>query len=516
MAAEPYLCNLGRLFAQIAERHAALPALRLAPGSDIDYCELAALTHRLSRWLLDRGARPGTVVALQNGKTAHGYAAMLACLTVGAAYVNLDVQNPTERLARILSVCRPIFVLCDESPAPSLIDAATRNGVLVIALRDHDAEIDGLDGATSADLPAVTGANPTYVMFTSGSTGIPKGVAISHGSVLNFIAWARSVFSIGPGDVVANVNPIYFDNSVFDFYAALFSGACLAPIPAGERTKPAEMVRRVDAAGCTIWFSVPSLLIYLMAMKVLRADSFRSVRRIVFGGEGYPKSELAKLFDLFGARCTLYNVYGPTECTCICSVYPISAGDLSDPQGLPPLGRIADNFSYVVLEGEAAVAPGEPGELCLMGPQVALGYYNDAERTAAAFVQNPLAATLPQRMYRTGDLVRDIGGMLYFVGRKDNQIKHMGYRIELEEIEDAINRLGYVVQNAVIYKRVRASFGHIVAFVATDDAAIDEAALRRDLSALLPAYMVPNHFVVTRDLPKNANGMVDRLHLSPL
>jgi len=184
-------------------------------------------------------------------------------------------------------------------------------------------------------------------------------------------------------------------------------------IGAGELSDAAATVRKVDEARCTVWFSVPSLLIYLMTMKALRVDTFRSVRSIVFGGEGYAKSELSKLFNLYGERCALYNVYGPTECTCICSAYRISAHDL-DGAGLPPLGRIADNFSYLVLDGDAPVAADQTGELCLMGPQVGLGYYNDSERTQLAFVQNPLGQALPQRMYRTGDLVREVDGQLAF------------------------------------------------------------------------------------------------------
>jgi amino acid adenylation domain-containing protein len=516
MPAQTYACNLGRAFAEMAAQHPELPAIRVAHGRDVEYAGLEALTNRLARWLLGHNAGRGSVIALQNGKSPEGYAAMLACLKIGAAYTNVDVQNPPERLGRILSVCRPMLVLCDEPPAKSLVEAAAHLGVPAIAIRDHAAELDALEPTPPPDLPAVTGADPAYVVFTSGSTGLPKGVAISHASVLNFVAWVRSVFGIGPGDVVANVNPIYFDNSVFDFYAALFSGACLAPIGRGELSDAAATVRRVDEAKCTVWFSVPSLLIYLMTMKALRTDTFLSLRSIVFGGEGYPKSELSKLFNLYGGRCTLYNVYGPTECTCICSVHRISADDLLDARGLPPLGQIADNFSYLVLDGDLPVAPGEVGELCLMGPQVGLGYYNDPERTQAAFVQNPLAHALPQRMYRTGDRVRDLNGVLDFIGRTDNQIKHMGYRIELEEIEAAINRLDYVTQTAVVYKRVRESFGHIIAHVATGNAMVADAHLRRDLKAMLPPYMVPNRFVVSSQLPKNANGKVDRVRLRDL
>jgi D-alanine--poly(phosphoribitol) ligase subunit 1 len=514
MRAGNYRCNLGRAFADAVALGRDAPAVRLADG-DVSYAELEALTNRLARWLISRKAGPGSLVALQNGKTLQGYAAMLACLKIGSAYANLDIQNPRDRLCRILSICRPLFVLCDGPPAQSVAEAAAQTGVAVVALPDHASEIEACDATALPGPTSVTGAHAAYVMFTSGSTGMPKGVAISHASVLNFIAWVHSVFGIGPGDIVANANPIYFDNSVFDFYGALFLGACLAPIGNG-RPDAASIVRAVDEAKCTIWFSVPSLLIYLMTMKALRADTFRSVRAIVFGGEGYPKSELAKLFDLFGGRCRLYNVYGPTECTCICSAHVVSAGELRDRTGLPPLGRIAENFSHVVLDGDVGVPTGEVGELCLMGPQLALGYYNDPERTAAAFVQNPLVRSLPQRMYRTGDLVREVDGMLHFVGRKDNQIKHLGYRIELEEIEAAINRLGYVVQSAVVYKRVRESFGHIVGYVATGTAAITDEQLRRDLGALLPAYMVPNRFVISSELPKNANGKVDRAHLKEL
>jgi D-alanine--poly(phosphoribitol) ligase subunit 1 len=513
MMSAVYVCNLGRAFSETAARNSDLPAIRIEPGNDVSYARLDALSDRLARWLIERGIGPAAVVALQNGKTLYGYASMLACLKVGAAYTNLDVQNPIERLSRILSTCRPTLVLCDSPPAPSITAACTLTSTPAVNLLEYRAELEA--AGAPLPFPSVTGSDVAYLMFTSGSTGVPKGVAISHSSVLNFIAWSRSTFGIGPGDIVANVNPIYFDNSVFDCYSALFTGACLAPIRGTELAKAQSTVRAVDEAGCTVWFSVPTFLIYLMTMKSLRQDTFRKIHTIIFGGEGYPKSELAKLFHLYGGRSRFYNVYGPTECTCICSAYPISAADLADGQGLPPLGRIADNFSYLVLDGDKPVQQGETGELCLLGPQLGLAYYNDPERTQAAFVENPQARALPQRMYRTGDLVREVNGLLHFVGRKDNQIKHMGYRIELEEIEAMINRLDYVVQSAVVYKRIRPGFGHIIAYVATRDDLAEER-LRTDLVSSLPNYMIPNRIVISRELPRNANGKVDRAHLNAL
>jgi D-alanine--poly(phosphoribitol) ligase subunit 1 len=505
--------DLGSRFAAVAAQYGDSPALRLDSG-DVSYGDLLARAERIATWLLGQKVARGATVALQNGKSLDGYAAMLACLRLGAAYVNLDGQNPPERLTHILGACRPALILSDGVVAPSIAAAAERLSIPVASLPERAHEIDA--STPSHDWPAAAPDDVAYIMFTSGSTGVPKGAAIAQASVANFIDWIQRRFDIGATDVVANANPIYFDNSVFDVYAALFSGACLVPFSVETLADARATVRRVDETGCTIWFSVPTLLIYLATMKALKAESFRRVRRIVFGGEGYPKSELRKLFELYGARARLVNVYGPTECTCICSAHDVTAEDLRDETGLPPLGRIAEPFGYAILDGDRAADPGEVGELCLMGPQLALGYCNDPVQTAAAFVLSPRTQGAPERMYRTGDLVREAAGLLHFVGRKDNQIKHMGYRIELEEIEAAINGLANVTQAAVTYRRVHAGFGHIVAFVATSDAAATPERLRAELADHLPPYMIPNRFVLCKALPKNANGKVDRARLATM
>jgi D-alanine--poly(phosphoribitol) ligase subunit 1 len=356
----------------------------------------------------------------------------------------------------------------------------------------------------------IIGTTPAYIMFTSGSTGTPKGVTISHLNILSFLGWSIDRYSITSDDRFAQVGPMYFDNSVFDFYTALFSGASLVPIKKEITTNLPELVELVDSMRCSIWFSVPSFLVYLQTMRVLNEKTFQTIRAFIFGGEGFPKGELKKLYNLYGKQAKLINVYGPTEGTCICSSYDIAEKDFEDMNTLAPLGTINPNFEYMILdENMNEVKSEEKGELCLVGPNVALSYYNDLDRTSQSFVQNPKIKSHRDIVYKCGDIVYEKNGLLFFAGRVDNQIKHMGYRIELEEIESALNGLEYVNQSAVLYERVKVNYGKIIAFVATK-ASINESNVKSDLQEFLPEYMIPNIIEVRDELPKNANGKVDK------
>ncbi len=502
-----YIYNMGLRFKQVAGHSPHHIALRFADGQAMSYEALDARSDEIATHLIRAGAGTNRVVAIFADKHPVTYATMLACLKIGAAYVVLDTKGPEARREKILQQCRPA-VFVSQTKDASWPQAVT------LSFDDLASPADPLNPKI---ISAVCGTSPAYLMYTSGSTGFPKGVTISHASLLNFCDWARDTFDITPQDCVSGANALYFDNSVFDTAASLFNGACLVPMTREALQNPRQLVQQ--AALCSVWFSVPSLLIYLATMRALEPAHWPNMRAIIFGGEGYAKAELKKLYQMFSRQATLWNVYGPTECTCICSAYAISKEDFTDMAQLAPLGKMAPNFSALVMndDGTTPVADGEVGELYLGGSQLALGYYNDPERTHASFVPDPLHQAVRQLYYRTGDLVirNAHNGDYHFAGRKDNQIKHMGYRIELEEIESALCSFAEVAQAAVIYHKHAAHGGQIIAFV-TSPGGFEPDAIERRLRAMLPSYMIPHETLLMAELPKNANGKVDRKALAAM
>lgn len=509
----PYFHNLGQLFTWIAEWSGDRPAL-IYPEQTVSFAELNQVHLRLAAWLQEDGIGHGDRVAIVSSKGILTYGLMLACLRLGVSYVNLDPAAPIDRNLSIIDSSKTMRVFVEDPNVWTSFHASVKRlGVPVLQLMDQLPNSGAVSGArATSEVSQIDGATIAYVMYTSGSTGVPKGVAISHQSVLHFVSWILVRFGITGEDRVSGLNPLHFDNSVFDFYGSIFLGAALVPIQRETIDYPDNMIQELERARCTIWFSVPSLLIFLNTMRVLTTQRLKSYRFIIFGGEGFPKSELQKLRLLADSRTKLVNVYGPTECTCICSAYEIQSGDFETLNGLPPLGRINQNIDYLILDETGAES--EVGELCLIGDNVALGYVNDPERTAASFSVMQTSDRFGKRMYRTGDIVDSRDESLQFVGRKDNQVKHMGYRIELEEIEHALTLHSDVSQAAAIYVRTNASFGHIIAFVSSMSAGFSEREVLTFIRGCLPSYMIPSRVLVLDNLPKNRNGKVDRLALA--
>jgi D-alanine--poly(phosphoribitol) ligase subunit 1 len=354
-------------------------------------------------------------------------------------------------------------------------------------------------------------------MFTSGSTGEPKGVVIPHQGVLHLADWAARDLGIGPQDRLTNVNPIYFDNSVFDIYASLLNGAAIVGLDALKGRPPGELVSDITKFKCTFFFAVPTLFMFLDSMHLLTPEKLPGITRFMFGGEGFPLARLRKFHDAFAGHARLINCYGPTETSCICSGFPITTSVFDTTDGFAPLGRLNPNFSYRILDDELKpVAAGMVGELWLGGPCVGLGYLNNPEETQRRFRQDPLVDGHRSVLYRTGDLVLvdAATGILRFRGRADNQVKLRGYRVELEEIDHAIASIPGVVRALAVVLQDKNGASRLVAAYAGSE--LPEADLTARCATKLPSYMVPSRFTWLENIPVNANGKADRRAIAAL
>jgi D-alanine--poly(phosphoribitol) ligase subunit 1 len=472
-------------------------------GDDVcSFGELKQLAERCAAALTARGVVHGDVIALQLPKGRIAYALLLACLRLGAPYVFLDPRNPPERTARTTARLRPKILFSE-------IDATNPFGETLTLEGDNEGWLAGfepiVDGATLS-----TAADPAYIMFTSGSTGEPKGAVIPHQGVLSLMEWARKMGNPARERFTA-INPLHFDNSVFDIYCGLLNGAALVPVETSEITNPATWVKTIRAARATVMFAVPTLFLILDQLGLLTPKTLPDVRTFQFGGEGYPIGKLREFHDRFAGTARLINVYGPTETSCICSSIEITSDLLSAPDSeFPPLGGMNPDFAYAVLDDRQMPVPhGQAGELWIGGPCVGLGYYANPEETAARFRQDPRQSNYRAIYYRSGDRVReDEQGRLWFQGRVDNQVKIRGHRIELEEIDLVVQSVPDV-RRAIAVVLAGTDGGEIaVAYVA------DRAVLAEEVFALcrekLPSYMRPSQVTQFDDLPRNANGKVDR------
>ena len=502
-----------------AEHRPEAPAVQLH-GESLTYAELETAANRLARQLRAIGAGRGERVALLLPKSPQAVVAILATLKAGAAYVPLDIASPVARLRPMLERTAPCCILTEAGVAALVADlVADMPGRAAIGWLD-DAPPDTLAAGAAdfgaADLAAVPASpieaggaddDPAYILFTSGSTGIPKGVVISHASVRHFVDWATAYFGLGADDRASGHSPLHFDLSVFDLFGTLGAGGQLHLVPPGLSVAPDAIPRFIREHALTQWFSVPSLLTYLVKFDAVHPGDFPSLRRLLWCGEVLPVPVLATLMQRL-PHVTFTNLYGPTEATIASSYYTVPAVPQAD--ATVPIGRAcAGEALHVLDEARGPVAPGVVGELYIGGVGLSPGYWRDPEKTAAAFVTTGDG----RRLYRTGDLARvDAEGLVYFLGRADSQVKSRGYRIELGEIEAALHHLPELQEAAVVAVDTNGFEGAMIccAYAPAPGAGVTAASLRRALAALLPAYMLPARWRRLECLPKNVNGKIDR------
>ncbi len=453
--------------------------------------------------LAARGAG-GRSVALYFDHQARCLPAMLAVLAGGGFYTVLDTAQPAGRAGRILARLRPALLLTDAAHADAARAVlAGQDAAPPLLLWEDACRTPADDAALAAVRAAALDTDLAYVLFTSGSTGEPKGVAVPHRSVLAYSAWAAQAFGIGPENVFGSQTPFYFSMSVTDFYVALRTGARVEVLARRLFSFPVPLLDALRARGVNTIYWVPSAMGIVANWKALDYTALPPLRTILFAGEVMPAARL-NYWRAHYPAARFANLYGPTETTDICAYYEVDR-PFADDEPLP-IGRACDNCGLLLLRDGRAAAPGEEGELCARGSFLALGYYGMPDQTAERFVQNPLQPNYPETIYRTGDLARrNERGELLYCGRIDHQIKHMGYRIEPGEVETAAYGQEKLDACACLYD---AATDRLVLFYQgkTDL----EAPLRQRLAARLPAYMRPALYCRVRRMPENANGKIDR------
>ena len=475
------------------------------PDTSVTFAQLVRGARAVASALLGC-TQPRMVLGFYMDKSVAALVGFMGAVYAGCAYAPLNLRHPAARILSILDTLDAPVIITDRAHLAQL--EAMQPGRTLLCVEDLLAhEID--EAGLSAVRRGMIDVDPLYVNFTSGSTGTPKGVVVCHRSVVDFITCFTEIFSITEQDVLANQAPFDFDVCVKDIYSGLFTGATVQIIPTAYFTQPTKLMDFLCDRGATMLIWAVSALCFVTTMNALDYRKPDTLRAILFSGEVMPIKHLHKLQKHL-PDVMYVNLYGPTEITCNCTYYIVDrAFEVGEtlPIGVPfPNERI-----LLLREDNTPAAPGEVGELCVSGTAVAMGYYKDPERTAAAFTQNPLGPAFLETIYRTGDLVRlaENGEMVY-VSRKDFQIKHMGHRIELGEIETALCAVEGVERACCLYLHDK---GKILCYTCGP---AQKAQIVEALHVTLPAYMIPNLFRTIDAMPLNKNGKIDRNALMAL
>ena len=495
------LCYLETSFRRFPDRCAVTDDSR-----SYSYAEFYRLSRRIGTGLAHlTGPKQGVGVFLE--KNADAVAAFFGIQWAGCFYSVLNTELPGPRLNQIAAQLGPaVIVTCRELLAQA---EEIFPGQSLVCLEEL-AEIPEDDAALAAIQARAIDTDPLYVNYPSGSTGVPKGIVVSSRSVLDFIGCFTELFGITEGDVIANQAPFDFDVSVKDIYSAMKAGATLAVVPRRLFSVPTELMDFLCEKKATTLIWAVSALCLITGFHALDYRTPETIQKILFSGEVMPLRAL-KEFRKHLPDVTYVNLYGPTEITCNCT-YHILEENRDYAAGIP-IGIPFPNEDVFLLDGENRLITGQEteGEICVRGTALALGYYRCPEQNAAHFTQNPLNPNYPERVYRTGDLGRyNDRGELVFSGRKDFQIKYMGHRIELEEIEREMNAIAGVDRACCVFDEKRGRLKGI--YTGT----IDQGELHTIMKQTLPGFMVPGILRQVEAMPLNKNGKIDRKALAAM
>lgn len=449
-------------------------------------------------------------IAVYLPKSANVVFADLGIMYSGNIYVNLDVKSPAQRMKNLIENIRPDLVITCRQFSGISGQFGLDPG-RIIFVEDALAEDVGYDNeAILRGLEALVDTDPLCIINTSGSTGLQKSAVLSHRGFIDFTDWAVDRLRIGEDEVIGSLSPVFFDIYSFELCLLLARGATIVLIPEKLAGFPARLMDLLREGGVNFIFWVPTVMVNIANLDILSKVEPPRLRTVWYAGEVFPTKHV-NYWRRHLPETRFVNLYGPIEITLDCTYYVLDR-EFSDDEPIP-IGFPCRNTDILILNDKNEPAKtGEAGELCVRGTGLAMGYWNNPENTAKAFVQNPLNPHYPETIYRTGDLVfRNEGGEIMFVGRRDFQVKHLGYRIELGEIEHAV--LGAIdgIDNAcVLYHKGKKE----IALFYEAKAAIAPSELRRKLSEVLPKYMIPTEFLQLAEMPRNSNGKIDRNFLN--
>ncbi len=489
------------------------------------YGELNARANQVAHLLHSLGVRHGDRVGIYMRKSLESVIGIYGAMKAGAAYVPLDPSAPTHRIAYIAGNCGIRVIVTGREKRRAWKEVKHEGAqdlahLLVLNVEEIATEIPGVAVHTAAALETLPASNPAlrtvqqdlaYILYTSGSTGDPKGVMLSHLACRSFVEWAGDEYGVVESDVLSGHAPLHFDLSTFDLYAAARTGATLVLVPPTLSVFPVEIAKFIDEHQITVWYSVPSILTMLVEHANLDVGALPSIRELLFAGEVFPTKYLSRLMKLM-PHARFSNLYGPTE-TNVCTAYTVPEPPPEDGPTISIGKAIGNVETFVVDEQGNEVEPGQVGELLVRGPTLLRGYWGDVERTKQRLVRDPRDPEFGDPVYHTGDLVEEMpDGNYRFLGRRDHQIKHRGYRIELGDIETAINAHPDVVECAVVPVPDEFVSNRIKAFVAVK-AEIQETDMVNHCSGLVQKYMIPETFHFRDSLPKTSRGKIDRTGL---
>jgi amino acid adenylation domain-containing protein len=519
-ARHPLLHDLVR---RSAERFPSRPAIQCRDET-MTYAQLDSLSNRLARTLVSAGVGRGDRVALFLEKGTPALVAIHAILKTGAAYVPIDPLAPPKRARYILEDCltKALITTGDSARRLELASAKAPDAVIVadesadhVVAGERRRVIAWSQCMAASDAPVEVDGRPedlAYILYTSGSTGSPKGVMISHLAALTFVDWATTEFRLTPEDRLSNHAPLHFDLSIFDIFGAAEAGALVAVVPHELSVFPLELTGFIEQSRITVWYSVPSALIRLALYGRLESSDLSSLRTVLFAGEVFPTRFLRRLRELL-PKAEMYNLYGPTE-TNVCAFYHVVSLPENDSVTIP-IGRACAGCETVVCDSDGRpVRTGEEGELLVRGSSLMSGYWGRSDLSRQA-MREVGAGGREGLFYGTGDIVReDPAGDYLYLGRRDDMIKSRGYRIELGEIEAALYSHP-AVEVAAALAVPHDEFGALIKAVIVTRAGVEagEGEIKAHCAERLPKYMIPDFVEFRRTVPRTSSGKVDKRRL---